>query len=311
MNNTTTIGKLDPRRPRNKIRISRGDLIFDIISYGFLVLFVLAVIYPLYFVFIASFSDPYAVLTGEVLFTPKGLNVESYIHIFNDKRIWTGYWNSLLITFFGTLLNVSLTMTIAYPLSRRYFSGRKVITTILIITMYFSGGLIPTYILVQNLNLRNTFWVMIFLGAVNVYNVIIARTFLQSNITSDLEEAASIDGCSQFRFFGTMVIPLSKTIFAVLILYYGVAHWNEYMRGVIYLDSPDKYPLQVIIRSILIQSQIINRDTADVEEINRQMRLAEAMKYGVIIVSSLPVLLIYPIIQKHFVKGVMIGSLKG
>lgn len=183
--------------------------------------------------------------------------------------------------------------------------------TLILITMFFNGGLIPTYMLVNSLKLRDTIAVMIFLGAVSAYNVIIARTNFESNITSDLEEAASIDGCSQIRFFFTMVLPLSKAIIAVLVLYYAVGHWNDYMKGLIYLKDPKRYPLQLVIRSILLTSRIIDFENVNVEEINRQMRLAEGMKYGVIIVSSVPVLLIYPFIQKYFVKGVMIGSVKG
>lgn len=296
---------------RRPIKRSREDLIFDCISYGFLSIVLIIILYPLYFIVAASFSDPYAVLTGKTALLPKGLNVDSYVRIFQEKSIWRGYWNSILYTTAGTFLNVVLTMTIAYPLSRRYFSGRKVIMTILLITMYFSGGLVPTYILVKNLHLRDTFWVMIFLGAISVYNVIIARTFLEGNIAPELEEAASIDGCSQFRFFGTMVLPLSKAIIAVLVLYYAVAHWNDYMRALVYLDKAEKYPLQMVIRSILIQTQMIDKDTIDVEELNAQMKLAEAMKYGVMIVSSVPVLMLFPFIQKYFIKGVMIGSVKG
>lgn len=295
----------------NIIKRSREDLIFDIITYSFLGVVLLIIAYPLYFVTIASVSDPYAVLNGEVILLPKGLNVDSYIRIFQDKNIWTGYANTFLYTVLGTLLNVALTMAIAYPLSRKYFSGRKTIMTLLLITMYFSGGMIPTYLLVNSLHLRDTFWVMIFLGAISVYNVIITRTFMESNITSELEEAASIDGASQLHFFFKMVLPLSKSILAVLVLYYAVAHWNDYMRGMIYLNSAKKYPLQLVIRSILIQTQMIDTNSIDVEEIDARMKLAEAMKYGVIIVSSVPVLVLYPFIQKYFVKGVMIGAVKG
>lgn len=296
---------------KSKIKRNREDFIFDIVSYCILGLLSLVVLYPLYFIVIASFSDPYQVLTGNVILIPKGLNVDSYRRVFSESSIWTGYRNSLLYTVLGTALNVFLTATLAYPLSRRYFSGRKFIMTLILITMFFNGGLIPTYMLVNSLKLRDTIAVMIFLGAVSAYNVIIARTNFESNITSDLEEAASIDGCSQIRFFFTMVLPLSKAIIAVLVLYYAVGHWNDYMKGLIYLTDPKRYPLQLVIRSILLTSRIIDFENVNVEEINRQMRLAEGMKYGVIIVSSVPVLLIYPFIQKYFVKGVMIGSVKG
>lgn len=294
-----------------EMKRSKEDLIFDIINTIVLGLVFFIVAYPLYFVVIASISDPYAVLNGEVLLFPKGLNIDSYIKIFADSQIWRGYANSIAYTFVGTILNVALTMTVAFPLSRRYFSGRKVITTIMLITMYFSGGLIPTYLLVKSLGLRDTFGVMVLLGAVSVYNVIIARTFLESNIGDELEEAAEIDGCSKLRFFLSMVLPLSKAIIAVLVLYYAVAHWNDYMRGLIYLNTADKYPLQLVIRSILIQTQMAAQDSTDIADIDARMKLAEAMKYGVIIISTLPTLVLYPFIQKHFVKGVMIGAVKG
>lgn len=295
----------------NTMKRSKDDIIFDVINTIVLGLVFFIVAYPLYFVVIASVSDPYAVLNGEVLFFPKGLNVDSYVKIFADKQLWVGYANTIAYTFVGTIINVALTMTVAYPLSRRYFSGRKVITTILLITMYFSGGMIPTYLLVKSLGLRDTFAVMVLLGAVSVYNVIIARTFLESNIGDELEEAAEIDGCSKIRFFFSMVLPLSKAIIAVLVLYYAVAHWNDYMRGLIYLNTADKYPLQLVIRSILIQTQMAAQDSTDIADIDARMKLAEAMKYGVIIISTLPTLVLYPFIQKHFVKGVMIGSVKG
>lgn len=293
------------------IKRSKEDLVFDIITYVVLSIVFLIVAYPLYFVLISSISDPYKVLNGEVILYPKGINFDGYQKIFEYKSIWTGYRNTAFYTIVGTLINVVLTMCIAYPLSRKHFSGRKVIMIILMITMYFSGGMIPMYLLVKGLGIRDSWFVMVILGAISVYNVIIARTFLEANIPPDLEEAASIDGCSQLKFFALMVIPLSKAIIAVLVLYYAVGHWNDYMRGLIYLNTPEKYPLQLVIRSILTQSQIIPSSSEDVEELDAMMRTAEAMKYGVIIVSSLPTLALYPFVQKYFVKGVMIGSVKG
>jgi len=293
------------------IKRSKEDLIFDTVTTILLLIIFAIVAYPLIFVLVASVSDPYKVLNGEVLLIPKGFNIDSYKRIFQDNSIWRGYLNSILYTVCGTALNVILTMTLAFPLSRKYFSGRKFITAILLITMYFSGGMIPTYLLVKSLGLRDTFWVMILLGAVSAYNVIIARTFLESNISDELEEAAAIDGCSKLHFFFSMVLPLSKAIIAVLVLYYAVAHWNDYMRGLLYLDSAEKYPLQLVIRSILIQTQMVANDATDIADIDARMKLAEAMKYGVIVVSCVPTLIIYPFVQKHFVKGVMIGSVKG
>lgn len=294
----------------NGIKNSKEDRIFNAAAYFVLAVFAVMVIYPLYFVVIASFSDPYDVLNGNVYLIPKGITLEGYRRIIRDSSIWTGYANTIFYTVIGTSLNVALTMMIGYPLSRGYFSGQKAITTLLLITMYFQGGLIPQYLLVSNLGLRGTRAVMVLLGAVSVYNVIVARSFLQANITRELEDAASIDGCGQLQFFVTMVVPLSKAIIAVLIMYYGIAHWNDYFRAMIYLNKTEQFPLQLILRSILIQSQsLAGSDNIDLAV--ESQRMAEQMKYGVIIVSSVPALLLYPFLMKYFEKGVMIGSVKG
>lgn len=296
---------------KNTVKEIGANRVFDIVNVILLCIALVIVAYPLYFVIIASFSDPFLVLRGEVLLYPKGFNFNAYVKVFQNKQIWTGYLNSILYTVTGTCLNVFLTMMIAYPLSRPYFCCKKLFTTILIITMYFAGGMIPTYIQILNMGLRNTFWVMIVLNAVTAYNVIIARTFLESNIPAELEEAAAIDGCSQGRFFFQFVLPLSKAVMAVLVLYYAISHWNDYMRGLLYLDEPNRYPLQLIIRSILIETQMAAADLTDVETMDEMIKLAESIKYTVIIISTLPMLIIYPFIQKHFVKGVLIGSVKG
>lgn len=295
----------------NKIKESRDNLMFDIFVYAFLTIALIVVLYPLYFVVIASFSDPYMVLRGDVVWYPKGITFSSYEKIFHNADIWIGYVNSIKYTVVGTLLNVVLTVCLAYPLSRSYFCLRKPFTIIVLITMYFGGGMIPTYILVNKLGLRNTMWSLIFVGAVSAYNVIIARTFFQSNIPNELEEAAEIDGCSKGRFFFNFVPQLSKSIVAVLSLYYAVGHWNDYMKGLLYIDKREMYPLQLILRGILMEGQGLANDFADVDEIEAKMKLAESLKYGVIIVAVIPPLLLYPFIQKYFIKGVMVGSLKG
>lgn len=293
------------------VKRSREDLIFDILNYLVLGSFLLIVLYPLYFIVIASISDPSSVLNGEVILLPKDLDFSGYKKIFDDQSIWRGYYNTFVYTILGTILNVMLTMGIGYPLSRKYFSGRKAIMIYLMITMYFGGGMVPTYLLVKDLGLRNTSTVMIVMGAVSVFNVIITRSFLEANIPTELEEAASIDGCSQLKFFFKMVLPLSGSIIAVLILYYGIWHWNDYMTGLIYLDNSDKYPLQLIIRSLLIQTQMEASDAASIESLSERLKVAESIKYGVIIISSLPVLVLYPFLQKHFTKGVLVGAVKG
>ncbi len=293
------------------VKRSKEDLIFDLLNYIVLGAFLLIVLYPLYFIIIASFSDPSRVLSGDVILLPKDLDFSGYQKIFSDTSIWQGYYNTFVYTILGTVLNVVLTMGIGYPLSRNYFSGKKPIMIFLMITMYFGGGMVPTYLLVKDMGLRNTATIMIVMGAVSVFNVIITRSFLEANIPTELEEAASIDGCSQFKFFFRMVLPLSGSIIAVLILYYGIWHWNDYMTGLIYLDDGEKYPLQLIIRSLLIQTQMEANDVASIESLSQRLKVAESIKYGVIIISSLPVLVLYPFLQKHFTKGVLVGAVKG
>ncbi|WP_129723927.1 carbohydrate ABC transporter permease [Xylanivirga thermophila] len=294
-----------------KIRSSKEDIIFDIINYIILAVALIVTLYPLYFIVIASISDPVAINNGKVWLRPVGVTFEGYRRIFKDEMIWTGYKNTILYTLVGTAINVMLTMMIAYPLSRKNFSGRRFLTIFLVITMYFNGGLIPTYIVVKNLGLVNNWWVMVLLGAVSTYNVIICRTFLQANIPEELYEAAAIDGCSHFNFFIKHVLPLSKAIIAVLALYYGIAHWNEFMKGLIYLRDEKLYPLQLILRAILIENQARDQMMDDVQYTMEKQQVGELIKYGIIIVASLPVLIIYPFLQKYFVKGVMVGSIKG
>lgn len=290
---------------------SKGDLIFDIFNYTLLGIITILVLYPLYFIVIASFSDPDFINTGQVVFWPKGFNVLGYQKIFEDSKIWRAYGNTIFYTLVGTCINIVLTMMFAYPLSRKDFCGRKFLTFFMMFTMYFQGGLMPTYILMQNIHLYDTPWVMVLLPAINVFNVIIAKTNIQNNIPEELYEAAAIDGCSHFKFFCKIVMPLSKSIVAVLVLYYGVAHWNEFMNGLVYLRDEGLYPLQLVLRGILVQNQASADMMADIDSMMAQQKAAELIKYGLIIVSALPVLVIYPFLQKYFAKGVMVGAVKG
>lgn len=296
---------------KKAMKQTKADVVFDIFNHILLVLVVFAILYPLYFIIIASFSDPDAINSGRVAFWPVGFNLMGYQKIFADSKIWSAYSNTIFYTLIGTTLNITLTMMFAYPLSRKEFCGRKFLTFFMMFTMYFSGGMIPTYIWMQQLGLYNTRWVMILLPALNVFNVIIARTNIQNNIPEELYEAASIDGCSHFKYFWSIVFPLSKTIIAVLVLYYGVAHWNEFMNGLIYLKDEALYPLQLVLRGILIQNQASANMMGDIESMMEQQKAAELIKYGLVIVSALPVLVIYPFMQKFFAKGVMVGSVKG
>lgn len=290
---------------------SKQDKIFDVIITTVSIILLAVVLYPLYFVVIASISNPDLVGNGEVLFLPKDITFEAYKYILKDKRIWMGYYNTVRYTLFGTLFALLLTIPAGYALSRKDFIGREIIMKLMVFTMYFGGGLIPTYLVIKNLGLIDTSSVLIVLGSFSVFNLIITRTFFMSTIPLELQEAAEIDGCSISRFFFSIVLPLSKSIVAIMFLYYAVGHWNSFFTGMMYVKSPHLYPLQVILRDILISGQNLLTEGADMEYVLEMQRISRTIKYGVIIVSTLPVLVMYPFVQKHFVKGVMIGSVKG
>ncbi|WP_139999931.1 carbohydrate ABC transporter permease [Paenibacillus paridis] len=292
-------------------RKSRGDAWFDIINYFLLTIIMLLVLYPLYFVLVASLSDPNYIYSGEVWLFPKGFTLDGYDRIFSDSSIWIGYANSILYATLGTLIGVTVTVFAAYPLARRNLAGKSAIMWFLLVTMFFSGGLIPTYLLIKDLHLLNTMWALVIPGAGGVFNIIIVRTFFQSSIPDEMWEAASIDGCSNTRFFWSIVLPLSKSILAVMVLYHVVGFWNGFFDALIYLNDESKYPLQLVLRNILVQNQVNSGMMIDVESYAAKMRVTELIKYGVIMVSSLPLLILYPFLQKYFVKGVMIGSIKG
>ena len=293
------------------MRRTRFDAVFDGISTMLLVLALLVVLYPLYFVVIASVSDATSISTGQVILLPRNLSLVGYKRILQDARIWSGYRNSILYTLGTTALGVTTTVMAGYSFSRSDLAGRRVLMLLYVFTMYFSGGLIPTYLVVKQLGLMGSPWVVILLGSVSVYNIIIARSFFSGSIPPELLEAASIDGCGNGRFFISIVVPLSKSIVAVLALYYAVAQWNGYFNALVYLNRQEQYPLQLILREILISSQMVQADITDLDAIQEMQRIAATVKYGVIVVASVPMLLIYPFVQKYFVKGVMIGSVKG
>ncbi|MBQ3705602.1 MAG: carbohydrate ABC transporter permease [Clostridia bacterium] len=295
---------------RRKIRRTSGDILFDTVNYIILALVMLIVLYPLYFVAIASFSEPNMVNTGQVVLLPKSPSLDGYRRIFNNAKIWNGYYNTILYTVAGTALNISLTMTVAYTLTVHRFSIKKILLVYLMIPVYFSGGLIPTFLQVKALGLENTRLALIILNGLNVMNAIIARSFIRSSVPQELSEAAEIDGCSHFGIFFRIVLPLTKAGIAVLVLYYAVAHWNEYMLALIYLRNPKLYSLQIILREILLQNQAQDF-MDDIVSATEKQRAAELIKYGVVIVSSLPMLILYPFLQKYFVKGTLIGSIKG
>lgn len=292
-------------------KIDKSDLIFNVINYIILGAVLLLVAYPLYFVVIASVSNPDAINTGEVTLFPVVFDLAGYQKIFQDARIMMAYGNTIFYTVVGTTLSIVLTMMFAYPLSRPEFFLRGPLTFFMMFTMYFSGGMIPTYLLMRQLGLYNTRAAVILLPVISVFNVIIARTNIRNNIPPELYEAASIDGCSHFRYFFRIVFPLSQSIISVLLLYYGVAYWNDYMNALIYLKDSDKYSLQLVLREILTATQAMANQTDNIESMVEQVKNAELIKYVAIVIASVPVIAIYPFLQKYFEKGVMVGSVKG
>ena len=289
--------------------MNRNKLFYSIV-YTVLILLLIVVLYPLIYIVSASFSSPNAVSTGKVILFPVDFSLEGYKEVMKYSDVWIGYRNTILYTVAGTVLNVVLTMLTGFGLSRKGLPGRKFITFLFTFTMLFSGGLVPTYLVMNRLNLINTPFAMIFPGAINITNRIIARTFI-SSIPDDLEEAAMIDGCSHARYFFEMVVPLSKAIIAVLMLYYAVGHWNAYFNALIYLSNRALYPLQLFLREILVLNTA-GADTIMDPELEEKMRgMAELLKYALIVVSTAPILCAYPFAQKYFTKGVMVGSLKG
>ncbi|MBO0995854.1 carbohydrate ABC transporter permease [Bacillus sp. SD088] len=289
---------------------STDDRIFGLINGAILTCILMIVLYPLLFVASASISNPIFVIRGEVFLFPKQITLQAYEQVFQHKDVWTGFTNTLLYAITGTMINLVLTVLGAYPLSRKTLPGRKIIMLFLLFTMYFSGGLIPTYLVIKNLHLINTYWAMVLPGAVSVYNLIVLRTFFE-NIPEELHEAATIDGAKTLQILVRIVLPLSVPVLAVMVLFYGVAHWNAFFNGLIYLSDRDKYPLQLFIREILIQSQMQEMMDMESDSAASQLLMAEGIKYALIMVTSLPVLLLYPLLQRYFVKGIMIGAIKG
>ncbi|KQL59041.1 MULTISPECIES: carbohydrate ABC transporter permease [Bacillaceae] len=295
----------------NSLNRTKGDKAFDAVNVTLLTIGCLLVLYPLYFILIASISDPNRIFAGDVLFLPKGITFDGYGRIFSDPGIWNGFKNTFLYSSLGTTISVTLTITAGYALSRTDLVGRNVIMIFLLITLFFHGGMIPTYLVVRDLGMVNTIWAMVIPNAVGLWNVIICRTFFQTSIPKDMLEAAQIDGCNDLKFFSKIVVPLSKPIIAVMVLFHVVTHWNSFFDALIYLNNDSLYPLQLILRNLLIQSEVSSQMIGDIESNQAQLAVAEQIKYGVIVVSSIPLLLLYPFLQKYFVKGVMIGSIKG
>jgi len=293
------------------IRISADDRIYYIIVYIILSLLLLMIIYPLVFIVSSSFSSPYAVSTGRVKLLPVQFSLEGYNAVFQHKGILIGYRNTVVYTVVGTLINLVMTIITAYALARKTLPGRSVITFLFTFTMIFGGGMIPNYILLKDLRMLNSLWAMVVPGAIAVYNLIIAKTFIENSIPHELLEASKIDGCSDFKYFSQIVLPLSKSILAVLVLFYAVGHWNSYFDAFLYLNNRDLFPLQIVLREVLVKNSIDAGLIEDPELATAKQGMADLLKYSLIIVSTVPVMCLYPFVQKYFITGVMIGSIKG
>ncbi|MCQ6559275.1 carbohydrate ABC transporter permease [Paenibacillus mendelii] len=296
---------------------SKRDKLFLALNYLYLTVALVLVLYPLLYIVSASISSPQYVNTGEMWLFPKGFTLDGYKLVFDNPKIWNGYMNTVIYTVLGTLLNLVVTLPAAYALSRSDFVGRNLFMGMFLVTMFFNGGLIPSYLLIKNLGLINTMGALILPVAASVWNIIVARTFFHSTIPKELQEAAHIDGSTNMNLFIRIVLPLSMPIIAVMALFYGVSHWNSYFPALIYLNDESKYPLQMVLRQILVLQEMSAETTGaaisgDIAEaMNNKAEIASLVKYAVIIVSTLPIVILYPFLQRYFVQGVMIGSVKG
>lgn len=296
--------------------MSASNKVFYIFNTVLWILVLFITIYPLYLVVISSISNPDLVAVGQVTLYPKDISFIGYESVFNNKEIWIGYANSLFYTVAHIVLSVTITLLCAYAMSRKVFPGKTFINLYFVITMFINGGLIPSFLTIRNLGWYNTRWVLIFLGSCSVWNLMVARTYIQTSIPDELYEAAKLDGASHFQYFGKVVLPLSKTIMSVLSIYYGVGTWNDYFNGMVYIKDRNKLPLQTILREILAVISSKATDTMLTDEMAQKgleeaMRIANSAKYCTIVIATVPIVLLYILLQKHFEKGVMIGSLKG
>ncbi|GIO31700.1 MULTISPECIES: carbohydrate ABC transporter permease [Paenibacillus] len=298
------------------VKETKRDKIFVICNYIYVLLAFLIVFYPLIYMISASISNPKFVGSGEMWLWPKGITFDGYKRVFENSSIWIGYGNTILYTVVGTAINLIVTLPAAYALSRKDFVGRNFFMGMFMVTMFFGGGLVPTYLLVKQLGMINSMWAIVIPSAASIWNIIVSRTFFQSSIPKELQEAAQIDGCTNMRLFVKIILPLSMPIIAVMALFYGVGNWNSYFSALIYLNDSAKYPLQLVLRQILVLQEMAAQgggaiDASTAAAMNSKAEIAALVKYAVIIVATLPVIVIYPFLQRYFVQGVMIGSVKG
>ena len=304
-------------KKKAKKQMSFSNRILYMFNSIFWIVIILIILYPLYLVCIASVSDPDAIVRGQVIWHPVDFSLIGYQAVFQYKELWSSYANSIFYTFASVVISILVTLSAAYALSRPKFVGKGVINLFFVFTMFFNGGLIPTFLVMKNLGLYNTRAIIILMGCVSVWNLMVARTYIQTNIPGELYEAAMLDGATHFQYFSKVVLPLSKTIIAVLAVYYGVAKWNDYFNGLVYLRDRSLLPLQTVLREILATLQVDKSgdymmSMADsAASMSEAMRIANVSKYCIIVVATGPVVILYAVMQKYFEKGVMIGSLKG
>lgn len=294
--------------------VPRNERLFTVTNTFLLTLVLILMIYPLWYVVVSSLSSPTAVVQGQTYLLPRGLRLDAYRRVFQYSKILTAYKNTIVYTVLGTAINLVLSFMTAFPLSRRDLYGRSAITKIFSVSLFFQGGIIPTYLIVRNLGLYDSMWALLLIPAISMWNVIIMRTFLETSIPFELQEAALIDGCSNIQILLRIILPLSMPIVSVMIIYYGVAHWNSYFRALIYLSSEKKYPLMLVLRQLLVMEEMqdmVGSSTGDTVAFADQLLIIETMKYALMVVASLPVICLYPFLQKHFAKGVMVGAVKG
>lgn len=298
-------------RTANKINRSKSDSFLNTGIVAVMLIFAVIIIYPLIYVLSSSFSSGQAVTGGKVLLWPVDFSIRGYELVFSHKLVWTGYYNTLIYTVAGTVLNLTLTILAAYPLSRKDFQGRPFFMTMFMIPMFFSGGLIPNYILMIKLGLTNSRWAVLLSGVINIYNLVIMRTFFQNSVPKELLEAAKVDGITDIGYLIRILLPLSKSVIAVITLYYAVAHWNSYFNALVYLRDRDYYPLQLVLRDLLNSVNIDLSQITDAQVLKGLIGAVDVMKYALVVVATVPILVTYPFVQKFFQKGVMIGSVKG
>ena len=296
----------------------QGDLRFDIILIIVMAFLTLLFFYPMYLVIISSFSSPEAVYRGEVLVWFSGWNTNGFKHVLETEELWQGYANSGYYTVLGTAINLFFTMTGAFVLSRPHFGLKKLFTIMILITMFIGGGMNPTYLLVKDLGMLNTVWSLVLPGALSTWNLMVTRTFLQTSLPEELHESAEIDGCNNMQYFVRIVLPLSTTIIVVMGMFYAVGHWNSYFSAMLYITKKEMYPLQLVLRNLLLNAEYAMQAAMEgfmddylMEKMQEMYYIAESMKYIIVLATTAPILIIFPFVEKYFVKGVMVGSLKG